>query len=744
MTLMTTKPKHMICAVAALSAAAVLAPACHGAGRDIASWVDPFIGTSGTGHTFPAACVPFGMVKAGPDTGTGDWEHCSGYQFGDREIVGFSQTHLSGTGCPDMGDVSILPICEHATNRSVRVAFDKRSEVSEPGYYAVTLEDGTRCEATATERCAFYRFTYARTDARMLVNLPFGIGNLPRESWGGVRMREAEVSDDGESEIRGMYLRDGWATGRRVGFQIRFSRPWKALHRAASEHEGDPPRMLAEFEVPPGGELLVKIGLSAKGAAGAGCNLAAEIPGWDFAGTRRAASNKWNELLGRIEIEGSDEQKKVFYTALYHLFLHPDDISDHGERPFYSTFSTWDTFRAAHPLYTILIPERVPDMVDSMLRQGKITGYLPIWPLGGVETQCMVGTHSVPVIVDWFLKERELEPDAALSPERLRYWEAAYAQIKDTLLKTHSERLKERWDLYDRHGYYPFDEIKGESVSRTMECAYDDWCAGVMARELGHAEDAAFFAERSRNWLNVFDPAIGLVRGKDSQGRWREPYNPYKIGQGAYTENDFTEGNAFQYTWHVLHDPAGLIEAMGGREKFVQRLDALFEEPEKVKGAGFDADITGLIGQYVHGNEPSHHVIYLYTLAGQPEKAAARIREIFDRFYSAAPDGLCGNEDCGQMSAWYIFSALGMYPFNPCGGEYVLGAPQLPKAVIKLTNGKRFTIVAKNLSFDRTCVKSTTLDGNPPLGLSIRHCEIIRGGELTFEMQSPCRVKIRH
>ncbi len=699
----------------------VLAPVSPASGYDAANWVDPFIGTAGTGHTFPAACVPFGMVKAGPDTGTGDWEHCSGYQFGDREIIGFSQTHLSGTGCPDMGDVSILPLGAGMGCKEAKVAFDKESEQASPGYYAVTLSDGTRCEITATARCAFYRFTFARPGVRMLVNLPSGIGNLPRESWGGVRMREAKVRDDGESGICGTYLRDGWATGRRVGFAIRFSRNWKTLRREEVEHEGEPPRLIADFEVPSGEELLVKIALSGTGAENAERNLGAEIHGWDFEGTRRSARAKWNELLSRVEIDGTDCEKQNFYTALYHLFLHPDDISDYGERPFYSTFSTWDTFRAAHPLYTILVPERVPDMVDSLLRQGELTGYLPIWPLGGVETQCMVGTHSVPIIVDWFLKERELKPVEAKSPDRIAYWERAFAQIKETLTNRHESRLKERWDLYDRLGYYPFDIIKGEGVSRTMECAYDDWCAGVMARELGHGEDADFFFARSRNWRNVFDPALGLVRGKDSQGRWREPYDPYRIGQGAYTENDFTEGNAFQYVWHVMHDPEGLMEAMGGREKFVQRLDALFEEPEVVEGAGFDADVTGLIGQYVHGNEPSHHVIYFYTLAGHPEKTARRIREVFGRFYSPQPDGLCGNEDCGQMSAWYVFSALGFYPFNPCGGEYVLGAPQVSKAVLKLSDGKRFTISADDPN------------GKPPEGVSIRHSQIMHGGELHFQ-----------
>jgi len=491
-----------------------------------------------------------------------------------------------------------------------------------------------------------------------------------------------------------------------------------------------------DFGVADGEPLLLKVSLSSTSAAAAERNLAAEVPHWDFARTAKEARDAWNELFSRCKVEGSDDQKTSFYTSMYHLFIAPTDISDAGGKPFYSTLSFWDTFRAAHPLYTILAPERVPGMVDSILAQGKKTGFLPIWCLWGVDNQCMIGTHSVPVAVDWFLKTRNGEWGTENG-----YWLAAYEQIKDTLTKQHKNRRKERWDLLDKHGYYPFDEIKGESVSRTLECAYDDWCAGIMARQLGFAEDAAFFLKRSENWRNVFDASIGLVRGKDSNGKWREPYDPYTLGHGADKANDFTEGNAFQYTWHVMQNPQGLVDAMGGRDAFVKKLDSLFEAPSKTEGMGEVLDVTGLIGQYVQGNEPSHHVIYFYPQVGHPEKAAERIREVFDKFYLPKPDGLCGNDDCGQMSAWYIFSAMGFYPFNPCGGEYVLGAPQVDKVTLstRSTRSARpntFTIIARNLSKENKYVKSVTLNGMPITDWKIRHSDIVSGGELVFEMCS--------
>ena len=689
--------------VAALSCAAV-ASKVH-AQLDPCAFVDPFVGTAGTGHTFPSACVPFGLVQAGPDTGNGDWDHCSGYRYGDSSIFGFSQTHLNGTGCPDLGDVRILPFVSESVPASV--PYDKSSESAKPGFYTVTLAGGVKVEVSATERCAIYRISYPKgARSRLLVDPRWCITQRNPAS---LCIRSADVAPDGKTGVSGKVVVNNWVK-RTYAFKMEFSRPF------SSEKD-----LVFDFGASQGESLMVKVALSALGGVSdAERNLAAEIPEWDFGRVASAADAKWSKMLSRVAVEGSDDQKRNFYTSLYHLFIQPNDISDVGQSPYYSTFSTWDTFRAAHPLYTILVPEIVPGLVRSMQRQGEFTGYLPIWTLWGRDNQCMIGTHSVPVLVDAYLKGFPGD------------WESVYAQIKETLTKKHEGRRKEQWDILDKYGYYPFDIVKGESVSRTMECAYDDWCVAQMARKLGHSEDAEFFMRRSQGWKNVFDPSLGLVRGKDSKGRWRDPFNPYTLGHGADVANDFTEGNAFQYTWHVMQDPDGLVEAMGGRDSFVKKLDGLFEQPETVEGSGIVLDVTGLIGQYVHGNEPSHHVIYFYTLVGEHDRTARRVRDVFDKFYLPKPDGLCGNDDCGQMSAWYVFSALGFYPFNPCGGTYVLGAPQVACAKLKVKSGE-LKVVARNFSRENKYVKSVTFNGKP-LDKTIEHADLMSGGELVFEM----------
>ena len=671
------------------------------------AYVDPFIGTAGTGHTFPSACVPFGLVQAGPDTGNGDWAHCSGYSYEDKSIYGFSQTHLNGTGCPDLGDVRILPFTAESVPGSV--PYDKASERAKPGFYAVTLAGGVKVEASATERCAIYRISYPKgAKGRLLVDPRWCI---TRRQPASDCIRSVDVAPDGRTGVSGKVAVNNWVE-RTYAFKMEFSRPF-LLER----------ELVFDFGESSGEPLVVKVALSALGGVSdAGRNLAAEIPGWDLDRVAAAADAKWSKMLSCVAVEGSDDQKRNFYTSLYHLFVQPNNIADAGHKPFYSTLSTWDTFRAAHPLYTILVPEKAAEFVDSMLEQGRRTGYLPIWTLWGRDNQCMIGTHSIPVIVDAYLKGFKGD------------WPSVYAQIKETLTKRHEGRYKERWDLLDRHGYYPYDVIRNESVSRTLECAYDDWCAAQMAAKLGHEEDAEFFRRRSENWRNVFDPSLGLMRSKDSKGNWRDPFDPSAVGYGE--GYDFTEGNSYQYTWHVMQNPGGLVEAMGGREAFVKRLDWLFERPEVVKGEVFD--VTGLIGQYVHGNEPSHHVIYFYTLVGERDKAARRVRDVFDRFYLPKPDGLCGNDDCGQMSAWYVFSALGFYPFNPCGGTYVLGAPQIPKATVSLAGGKALTVVANNLSVENKYVKSVTFNGKP-LDKTIEHADLMSGGELVFEMTASQR-----
>jgi len=698
----------------------------------VVDYVDPFIGSGGEGHTTPAATCPFGMVQAGPDMATGDFQHCAGYQYGDERIMGLTQTHLSGTGCPGLGDLRLLPLGPAVTN--VESAIDKglvrdrATERATPGYYAVKLEGGSAVEVAASPRAAIYRVTFDGKGAkRLLVDCQWGLHKAHETN----HVLSSQVKVEGLTGLSGQIRAKHWVE-REFGFALVFDRPCKGATELPRPAGKKASRYVFDFDLAEGEALMVKVGLSSgcgENPSGrtlperAKANLAAEIPGWDFEGVRASARAAWEAALGSTTIEGSDTDRRNWYTALYHLFFQPNDIADVGCKPFYSTFSCWDTFRAAGPMYTILTPGKASEFVEAMLDQGKITGYLPIWTLWGRDNQCMIGTHSIPMIVDAYLKGT-WKGDA----------EAAYAQIKDSLTQKHDGRKKENWDIYDRYGYYPFDLIKGESVSRTVECAYDDWCAARMAEKLGKTEDAAFFRKRAGYWKNVFDPKLQLVRGRDSKGNWREPYNPYTIGLGADSENDFTEGNAFQYSWHVLHDANGLMETMGGREKFVAKLDNLFELPSEVEGQGTEEDCTGFIGQYIQGNEPSHHVIYFYTLAGRPEKAAERLRDVLGKFFAPRVDGLCGNDDCGQMSAWYLFAMMGFYPVDPCGGEYVIGAPQLPRMTLNLQNGKTITILAKNLSEENLYVKSVTLNGKPLTDWKIRHADIMAGGELVFEM----------
>ena len=698
---------------------------CAQGDDDPARWVNPRIGASANGHTTAAAAYPFGLVQAGPDTGNFHWDYCSGYRDADRSLYGFSQTHLSGTGCPDLGDLLLLPVTGEAPKDRMQVPFRKETEIAEPGHYAVTLADGTRCAVAVTAHGAIWRFTYAKEGAhRLVVDTQWGI--MGREEM----LRHVKHADIDASDVRGMSGSldvTGWVS-RSWHFALETDQPRTAiteLPRAATEKG---PRYALDFDIPSGGTLTVRLALSANSVAAAKRNLAAELSGRTFDEIRRAARERWNSLFSGVEVPDADEAAKTsFYTSLYHLYFQPNNIADVEDNPFYSTFSTWDTFRAAHPLYTILVPQLVPGMIDAMLEQGRRTGYLPIWTLWGKDNQCMIGTHSVPVIVDWFLKGGAPATD---------YWRAAYVQVKETLTRQHKSRHKERWDLVDKYGYYPFDVIKGESVSRLLECAYDDWCAGKMAEAFGFADDAAFFFKRAENWRNVFDAKEKLVRGRDTTGAWRTPFDPFALGHGADIENDFTEGNSWQYTWHVMQNPEGLVAAFGGKAPFAERLDRLFRLPEKVEGAGFTADVSGLIGQYAHGNEPGHHTAYFFQYAGRSDRTAEIVREVFDRFYLPKPDGLCGNDDCGQMSAWYIFSAMGFYPFNPCGGEYVIGAPQVPRVVIRLQGGKIFTVVAKNLSRENKYVKSVTFNGKPLAGFILRHADIMRGGELVFEMSA--------
>ena len=712
----------------ALPAVFGLAPTfgCGGApggGCGPAKYIDPFVGTLGNAHCFPNACVPFGLIQAGPATGTEEWKYTGGYQFDDEKLYGFVQDAISGTGVCDLGDLLIQPF-RGAFDETSDFRFAKSAEKAKAGYYSVTYADcGVTTEVTASPHAAMYRIAGGE-GLKLLVDQHWGTVNRGRLER---HVRESETEFPDEFTMTGHNHNNMWVD-RHWYFAMKFSRKVakKTLLKPRTANEKGA-RYVLEFDPAARGPLLVRLALSSTSREAALRNLEAEMPTFDFDASRIDAWTKWNEFISRFEVvEGTDAQKTAFYTSLYHLGISPSNIADVGSPADYGTLSLWDTFRAAHPLYTLICPERVVGFLDSMMSDYRLNGFLPIWTLWDKDNQCMIGTHSVPVMVDAFLKGFPYD------------WEKVYAAVKDTLRNRHPNRNKEGWDLIDTYGYYPFDKLKGEGVSRLLECAYDDWCAARMAEKLGgRAEDVAFFDQRAQNYRNVFDKSIGFMRGKDSQGRWREPFDPFLLGHGAENDNDFTEGNSWQYTWHVMHDPEGLIALFGGKEPFAAKLQELFTMPSKREGSGLVLDVTGLIGQYAHGNEPSHHTIYFFQYAGRPDLTAKYVREVCDKFYLNKPDGLSGNDDCGQMSAWYVFSAMGFYPFNPCGGDYVLGAPQIPVVQMKVGGeGERrtFKVVAKGLSEENKYVKAVRLNGKPLEGFVLKHADILAGGTLEFEM----------
>ena len=703
--------------------------------------VDPFVGTAGTGHTFPGATRPFAMVQPGPDTGYGDWQHCSGYRMEDAKVLGFSQTHLSGTGCSDLGDFLLLPFTGELPHGEPGGFKDRRTETAWPGYYSVELTNfAVKAEITSSKRVAFHRWTFPKGKrAKVVLDMQYGAVERSKDVINThVLSSTLNFGKDGRSVSGGNVL-SAWLK-REVYFTLAFQRRWKSK-RILPKRD---PREKAQrvefvFDLPDDGILEARIAVSTVDAANARRNLLAEGK-TSFEQCREAAAAEWNGLLSRADIKGAGaEERKIFKTGLYHLFIQPNDIADVDGRYrgadgkvhaassgcYYTGFSLWDTFRAAHPLYTVLTPEKVDGFVNSMLEQYRAVGYLPVIPYFGSETFCMIGNHSVPVIVDAYLKGFR-GFDAAL----------AFEAVTNSLTVTHPGKIKEDWKYYDTLGYYPYDVIKGEGVSRTMECAYDDSCAARFAAALGKDAVREFFRRRSGNWRNVFDSGdTMLVRGRDSKGAWRTPFDPRRIGGGGdWMPYDCTEANAWQYTWHVLHDPAGLAAAFGGAKRFGERLDMFFSDAGKAAGSEDCPDASGNYGQYAHGNEPSHHIAYLYNWTDKPEIVGARVREIAKRFYSAKPDGICGNDDCGQMDAWYVFAALGFYPVDPCGGEYVLGAPLFKETVLNLPGGKTFTVLADAPSDSKCRVRNVFMNGRKLDRRTVDHESIVRGGELVFDM----------
>ncbi len=725
--------------------------------------VDPFIGTGGEGHTYPGATLPFGMVQLSPDTRiqprSKGYGWAAGYRHDDHTIVGFSHTHFSGAGHSDLGDVLLMPISgtpklergnPDVPGSGYTSRFRHETEQAQPGYYAVTLDDGgVRAELSATARVGVHRYTFPEgKPAHVLVDLRTSMYDYPgKVLWSRLRVR-ADGTVTGFRETR------GWAPGRQLYFAMRFSRPLagSALHDTEENvaYKGFPPpgadnpRQRAQIEgrqlvgVFDFGEatrepLVVKLAISPVSEDGAIANLDAEVPGFDFDRVRAEAKRHWQQALASVDVQGTPEQRTRFYTALYHALLGPTlfmDVDGRYRGPDnavhqasgwanYSTFSLWDTYRALHPLLTLVQPPRhTADIVNSLLaaRRESPYGILPVWAFHGPETWCMIGYHAVPVIADAYMKGiGGFDADEALGAMVASADYGPYDGIA----------------AYRELGWVPIDE-EGEAASKTLEYAFDDWTIAQMAQKMGKGEVAAEFGKRAANWKHAFDPATGFMRARQRDGSFREPFDPTASGYGS----DYTEGNAWQYSWYVPQDVAGLAAAHGGTDRLLARLDAVFDAKVDPKVFEHMEDITGLIGWYAHGNEPSHHVAYLYAYAGQPWRTQARLKQIMDSQYAARPDGLSGNDDLGQMSAWYVFTALGFYPVAPGSNQYVIGRPFLPRSTLNLPNGKHFTVIADGLDAGHGYIGHATLNGKPLDRAYLDHAEILAGGELRFTMQA--------
>ncbi|MEP6718392.1 MAG: GH92 family glycosyl hydrolase [bacterium] len=711
----------------------ILLPAVVSAQRDVIQYVDPFIGTGGHGHTFPGATLPFGMVQLSPDTRLSGWDGCSGYHYSDNVIYGFSHTHLSGTGIPDYGDVLLMPMAgepyldaliDGKTEKGYASPFSHRNESASPGYYSVLLDDGNiKAQLTVTNRVGFHRYTYPQGSRPNII-----LDLVHRDT-----VRDSYLHIIDATHIEGYRRSSGWAKDQIVYFVAEFSQPFGfaialdgklgKLDGRLKEARGKSIKAIFGFPLSRG-PIEVKVALSAVSIEGARRNLAEELPGWNFDSVMNRAEGAWYRELNRIQARGgSDDQLKTFYTALYHTMIAPNlfmdvdgefrgrDLRTHTASGFtnYSVFSLWDTFRATHPLYTIIEQKRTADFVNTFLAQYEYGGRLPVWELAGNETDTMIGYHAVPVIADAALKG---------IPGFDR--EKAFAAMK------HSAQLRHfGLGAYLDHGYISMEDDR-ESVSKTLEYAYDDWCIAEMARLLGQEADYQRFTRRAQFYRNVFDERAGFARPRKNGG-WLSPFDPREV------DFNFTEANSWQYSFFVPQDVSGLIDLLGGKEKFARKLDELFTTESKTTGRE-QADITGLIGQYAHGNEPSHHMAYLYNYVNQPWKAQWRVRQIMDRFYSAEPDGLIGNEDCGQMSAWYVLSAAGFYPVTPGAPIYAIGTPLFPELRFNLESGKSFVIKARDVSAQNIFIQSATLNGQPYSHSYLRHEDLINGGELVFQM----------
>ncbi len=718
-----------------------------------AKYVNPFIGTGSidslslSGSNFPGAVVPFGFVQLSPDTDDSPEDPCSGYDYADNRIVGFSHTHLSGTGVADLFDFLFMPFRGDEKwypntkddQKGYSSLFNHSNEMATPGYYSVFLDDPQiKVELSATEHCGMHQYTSENGNPfSIIVDLNHSL-DKKRPYW-SCRIIDAQIRIIDEHTIEGYRTITGWANLRKVYFRAEFSKPFsKSIIKAGSRiytneknanHQDL--KTILTFDENNKGPLTIRVGISSVSYEGAKNNLKAEIQNFNFDKVKNEAENLWNKELSVIDIEGSKEQKVIFYTSLYHTFIHPSNIADvngdyidsNGElknapdKKHYSTFSLWDTYRAAHPLFTITQEKRSGEFINSMIRQYSDYGYLPIWQLWGQETYCMIGNHAIPVIVDAFHKNI---PNVD--------YQLAYEAIKASSTTSHQNSA---FNTLDKYQYFP-ENIETQSVSIALEVAYNDWCIAQMAKELGFNEDYSYFNKRSNYYKNLFDPNIGFFRAKDDKGNWIEPFSPLKYGgNGGYP---FTEGNAWQYLWYVPQDVDALKNLFGGEKQFTEKLNTFFTldaKPGDVNG-----NASGFIGQYAHGNEPSHHIAYLYNYTNTPWKSQYYTNKIVKELYSSTPSGYSGNEDCGQMSAWYILSAMGFYPVNPANNVYSFGSPQLKNVKINLGNGKTFEVVTTNGGNEKIYIQNITLNGKEYKKNFITHKDIVSGGKIEFLMGS--------
>ena len=701
-------------------------PLMAGAQR-LTRFVDPFLGTGGHGHVYPGATVPFGMVQLSPDNGTNGWDWCSGYHYSSDSIAGFSHTHLSGTGIGDFCDISVLPLTDTNGIRAemIKIPFSHREESVSPGRYAVQLGNGVGVELTATVRNGVHRYRFPGSSGWLRFDMDFAI------NWDSPTDGLLRLIDD--STLVGWRFSTGWAKGHKVFFAARFSQPVRD-HIVIDEagffkgHAGPKVKMALRFDTK-GQPLTVRVGLSSNDIDAALASLG-ESAGKTPEQVVRSAETLWERELEKIEIDTADRSLATrFYTALYRTCLAPNIYSDadgayqthdnlrrrmpKGQK--YTIFSLWDTFRALHPLFTFTQSQRVPDMINSMLAFYDDNGLLPVWDIATWEANTMTGYHAVPVIADAILKGFQ-----GFDTEK------AYAAMKRSAAQTQRGTAD-----YVRFGYLPQDK-HGWSVTYTLEYAYDDWCIAQVARKLGRSADYLTYMRRAMSYKNLFDSTTGFMRSKDSLGRWREPFDPLLSEHGF--EGQYIEGTAWQHSFFVPHDVEGLAALYGGRHLLVSKLDSLFSAPSELHGEDVSADVSGLIGQYAHGNEPSHHIIYMYTALGRPDLAAKWLRVVTDSLYKTGPDGISGNDDCGQMSAWLVWSVLGMYPMNPVGGDYVFGYPLVDRAAIRLPNGKKLTVKVNRRSGAVPMITGVRLNGKALPVRSVSHRALLQGGVLEFDV----------